>query len=140
MQDGKNTQLSKIINTLTFNRLAPNGNEGVGVQIDYLEHAYGTRYYVINKVNGKINAIHDDSPELTEFKDHFSSFDLDDLEFKVCRLAARNKYEEYLPEPQDTLQECDSDSNLRSHNSEESAGMGFDEKTSWKCHLAARSS
>ena len=72
LPDGKNTQLSKIVNTWTFDRLTPNGNEGVGVQIDYLEHAYGTRYYVIDKVNGQINAIHDDSLELTEFKGHFS--------------------------------------------------------------------
>ena len=57
--DGKNTQLSKVVNTWTFDRLTPNGNEGVGVQLDYLEHAYGTRYYVIDKVNGDINAIHD---------------------------------------------------------------------------------
>ena len=35
--DRKNTQLSHIINTWTFGRLTPNGNEGVGVQINYLE-------------------------------------------------------------------------------------------------------
>ena len=49
---------------------------------------------VINKVNGQINATHDDSLELTEFKGRFSPFDLDNLELKVCRLAVRNKYEE----------------------------------------------
>ena len=103
-QMGKNTQLSKIANTWTFNRLTPDGNEGVGVQMDYLECAYGTRYYIVNKVNGQINAIHDDSLELTEFKGHFSPLDLDDLELKVCRLAVRNKYEEDLLEPQDALQ------------------------------------
>ena len=51
LPDGKKTQLSKVINTWTFNRLTPNGNEGVGVKLDYLECAYGTRYYVIDKVN-----------------------------------------------------------------------------------------
>ena len=40
LPDRKNTQLSHIINTWTFDRLTPNGNEGVGVQINYLEHAY----------------------------------------------------------------------------------------------------
>ena len=85
--DRKNTQLSKVVNTWTFDRLTPNGNEGVGVKIDYLEHAYGTRYYIINKINGDINAIHDQSLELTEFKGRFSPFDLDDLEARVCRLA-----------------------------------------------------
>ena len=85
--DGKNIQLSKVVNTWTFDRLTPNGNEGVGVQLDYLEHTYGTRYYVIDKVNSDINAIHDQSLELTEFKGRFSPFDLDDLEARVCRLA-----------------------------------------------------
>ena len=37
----RNTKLSKVINTWTFDRLTPNGNEGVGVKLDYLERAYG---------------------------------------------------------------------------------------------------
>ena len=32
LPDGKNTQLSKVVNTWTFDRLTPNGNEGVGVK------------------------------------------------------------------------------------------------------------
>ena len=54
LPDGKNTQLSQIVNTWMFDRLTHNGNEGVGVQMDYLECAYETKYYVINKVNGKL--------------------------------------------------------------------------------------
>ena len=42
--------------------------------MDCLEHAYGTKYFVIDKVNGDINAIHDESLELTEFKGHFRPF------------------------------------------------------------------
>ena len=87
LPDGKNTQLSKVVNTWTFNRLTPNGNEGFGVKLYYLKCAYGTRYYVIDKVNSDIKAIHNESLELTEFKGRFSPFDLDNLEAKVCRLA-----------------------------------------------------
>ena len=111
LPDVKNTQLSNIVSTWTFNRLTPNGNEGIGAQIDYLEHTYGTKYYVINKVNDQINAIHDDSLELTKFKGCFSLFDLDNLESKVSRLAVGSKYEEDIFEPQGALQRCDSDSN-----------------------------
>ena len=118
LPDGKNTQLSQIVNTCTLDWVTPNGNEGVGVQMDYLECAYETKYYVIDKVNGQINAFHDNSLELTEFKGRFSPFDLDELEMKVCRLVDRNKYEDDLPEPQDALQGQDSDSNSGSHNSE----------------------
>ena len=89
LPDGKNTQLSKVINTWTFNRLTPNGNEGVGIKLDCLERAYGTKYFVIDKVNGDINAIHDESLELTEFKGRFRPFDLDDLEARICKLAKR---------------------------------------------------
>ena len=127
LPDRKNTQLSKIINNWMFDRLTPDGNEGVGVQMDYLECVYGTRYYIDDKVNGQINAIHDDSLEVTEFKGHFSPFDLDNLELKVCRLAVGDKYKEDLPEHQDAFQGCVSDSTSGSQNSEESTGAGFDE-------------
>ena len=126
LPDEKNTQLSQIVNTWTFDRLTPNSNEGVGVQIDYLEHRYETKYYVVDKVNGQINAIHDDSLELTEFKGHFSPFNLEELEMKVCRLADQNKDEDDLPQPQDTPQAHNSDSNLGSHSTEDMTGMGFD--------------
>ena len=107
----KNTQLSHIINTWTFNRLTPKGNEGVGVQINYLECAYRTKYYVVDKVNGKINGVHNDSLELTEFKGHFGPLNLEELEMRVCRLADQNKDEDDLPEPQHVPQTQDSDSN-----------------------------
>ena len=92
--------------------------------MDYLEHAYGTRYYVIDKVNGDINAIHDESLKLTEFKGHFSPFDLDNLEAKVCRLA-HGKDEEDITEQQNAPQLCFTDP--RTLNMEEYEGMGFDE-------------
>ena len=119
LPDGRNTQWSKIVNTWTFDRLTSNGNEGVGVQLDYLEHAYGTRYYVIDKVNSDINAIHDISLELTEFKGHFSPFDLDNIEAKVCRLALGDKDEEDIFESQDASQRRYSNPNPRAQNMEE---------------------
>ena len=47
------------------------------------------KYCVIDKVNGDINAIHDESLELTEFKGCFRPFDLDDLETKIGRVSRR---------------------------------------------------
>ena len=41
LPDGKNSRLSQVVSTWTFDRVMPNGNEGIGVQINYLEHAYG---------------------------------------------------------------------------------------------------
>ena len=59
--DGKNFRLSQIINMWTFGQLTPDGNEGVGVEIVYLKHAYGMKYYIVHQVNGNINVIHDDN-------------------------------------------------------------------------------
>ena len=123
LPDGKNTQLSKIVNTWTFDRLTPNGNEGVGVKLDYLECAYRTRYYVIDKVSGDINAIHDESLEVTEFKGHFNPFDLGNLEVKICRLALGNRDERGTVESQNTPQVCYSDP--RTLNMDEYEGMVF---------------
>ena len=125
LPDGKNTQLSKVINTWTFDRLTPNGNEGVGVKLDYLECAYGTRYFVIDKVSSDINAIHDESLELTEFKGRFRPFDLDDLEARICKLSKRAVDKEEADEQQITPRLCLRDP--RTLNMEEYEGMGFDE-------------
>ena len=53
----------------------------------YLECTYGLKNYVVDQVNGHINAIHDDSIESTEVAGHFSLFNLNELELKVCKLA-----------------------------------------------------
>ena len=95
------------------------------LNLDYLECVYGTRYYVIDKVNSDINAIHNESLKLTEFKGHFSPFDLENLEAKVCRLALGNKDEEDAVESQDGPQIHFSDPRML--NMEEYKGMGFNE-------------
>ena len=40
LPDGKNSRLSQIVNKWIFNRQTPDGNEGVGVEIAYLECTY----------------------------------------------------------------------------------------------------
>ena len=48
--DREKSRLSQIINAWTFSRLTPDGNEGFGVKISYLDHAYSIKYYMINQV------------------------------------------------------------------------------------------
>ena len=124
LPDGKNTQLSKVVNTWTFDRLTPNGNEGVGVKLDYLEHAYGTKYFIIDTVNGDINAIHDESLELTEFKGRFRPFDLDDLEARICKLSKRAGDEEDAKEQHILPRLCLRDPRML--NMDDYEGMGLE--------------
>ena len=69
--------------TWIFGRQTPDGNEGIGVKIPYLECAYGTRYYVVNKINGNISTVHKNSIRPTDFFGDFSPFNLKELEFNV---------------------------------------------------------
>ena len=94
LPDGKNSRLSQIVNKQIFGTQTPDGNEGVGVKIRYLEHAYGTKYYLVDQINGNINAIYNNNIEPTDFVGHFSPFDLEQLEFDIWRLADHCKGED----------------------------------------------
>ena len=78
--DGKNSRISQIVNKWVFGRQTPDDNEGVGVEIPYLECAYGTKHYVVDKITGN-SAIHQDNLEPTDFFGCFGQFDLKEL---VC--------------------------------------------------------
>ena len=92
--DGKNSKMSQIINKWVFDRKTPDGYEGVGIKIPYLEHAYSTRYYVIDTANGNINAIYNNKIEPTDFFGCFSPFNPRELEFNVCRIAHHHNSED----------------------------------------------
>ena len=87
LPDGKNSRICQIINNCIFSRQTLDGNEGIGVEIPYLEHAYNTKYYIVNQINGNICAIHDNSIESTDFFGCFGPFNLKELECDVCRIA-----------------------------------------------------
>ena len=88
---------------------------------------------MIDQVNGQINAIHDDSIELTDFTGHFSPFNLDELEIKVCRLADHQEDEDVCTQGAPAPQQPTTHVRLRNQMSnsglqsiEDLTGMGFD--------------
>ena len=87
LPDGKNSKISQIINKWILGRHTPDSNKGVGVEIPYLECAYDTKHYVVNKITGNMTAIHNGSIEPTDFFGHFGPFNLKELEFNVCRIT-----------------------------------------------------
>ena len=86
---------------------------------------------MIDQVNGHINVIHNDKIELTAFTGHFSPFNLDELEMKVCRLTDHQEDENDFPQgvsaPQQpqTHQAQESDSNSGLQSIEDLTSMGF---------------
>ena len=47
--DGKNSRLLDIVERREFERRIIDGNEGFVLQIPFLEHAFGTKYFVVDK-------------------------------------------------------------------------------------------
>ena len=70
-----------------FDRQTPDGNEGFVIKIQYLERAFGTNMYLIDKVTGSLFALHDDHIESTGLCGSECVFDLQELEFHICDLA-----------------------------------------------------
>ena len=87
LPDGKNSKISKIVSRQAFDRQTPDGNEGFVIEIQYLERAFSTNTYLIDKVTGSLFALHDDHIESTGLCVSECVFDLQELEFHICDLA-----------------------------------------------------
>ena len=95
LPDGKNSKISKIVSRQAFDRQTPDGNEGFVIEIQYLERAFGTNTYLIDKVTGSLFALHDDHIESTGLCGSECVFDLQELEFHICDLADWRNGEDY---------------------------------------------
>ncbi len=87
LPDGKNSKISKVVSRQAFDRQTPDGNEGFVIKIQYLERAFCTNIYLIDKVTGSLFAVHDDHIESTGLCGSECVFDLQELEFNICDLA-----------------------------------------------------
>ena len=94
LPDGKNSKISRIVSRQAFDRQTPDGNEGFVIEIQYLERAFSTNTYLINKVTGSLFALHDDHIESTGLCGSECVFDLKELEFHICDLADRRNGED----------------------------------------------
>ena len=61
-------------------------NEGFVLQIPFLEHAFGTKYFVVDKQNGSMMGIFDDKVEMTEAEAQMKPFNLAQLSHTVATL------------------------------------------------------
>ena len=93
-QTGKNSKISRIVSRQAFDRQTPDGNEGFVIEIQYLERAFCTKIYLIDKVTGSLFAVHDDHIESTGLCGSECVFDLQELEYNICELADRRSGED----------------------------------------------
>ena len=79
MSPGENTSFLILLMAhggQAFDRQTPDGNEGFVIEIQYLERAFSTNTYLIDKVTGSLFMLHDNHIESTGLCGSECVFDL----------------------------------------------------------------
>ena len=84
--DGKNSRLLDLIERREFERKTIDGNKGFVLQIPFLEHAFGTKYFVVDKQNGNMMGIFDDKVETILAETQMRPFNLTQLSCIIATL------------------------------------------------------
>ena len=63
-----------------FNRETLEGNTGFQLEILYLEHAFSTKYFIMNRVTGSMMGIYDDKVEQIDLKGQLKPFNINQLD------------------------------------------------------------
>ena len=66
--DGKNLWLLQLTDRKDFDRCSLDGNEGFVLEIPFLEGAFGTKYFIVDKITGSMMDIYDNKVEEVEAK------------------------------------------------------------------------
>ena len=84
--DGKNSRLLDWVERREFERKTIDGNEGFVLQIPFLECAFGTKYFIVDKQNGSMLGIFDDKVETISAEAQMKPFNLAQLSHMVTTI------------------------------------------------------
>ena len=87
--DGKNSRLLDRTDRVEFNRETIRGNTGFKLEIPYLEYAFSTKYFVMDKVTGSMMGIYGDKIEQIELKGQLKPFNINQLDRVMHILGQR---------------------------------------------------
>ena len=87
--DGKNSRLLDRTDRVEFDRETLDGNTGFQLKIPYLEHAFGTKYFVMDQVTGSMMGIYDDKVEQIDLKGQLKPFNINQLDRVMHILGQR---------------------------------------------------
>ena len=90
--DGKNSRLLDIAERREFKRRTIDGNEGFVLQIPFLECAFDTKYFVVDKQNDNMMGIFDDKVEVVEAEAQMRPFNLAQLSHTIATLEQRRQH------------------------------------------------
>ena len=89
--DGMNSRLLQITDRKEFDRKTIGSNEGFVLEIPFLEGAFSTKYFIVDKTNGHMMGIYDDKVGAVECKAQMEPFNLDQLNIVVATLKQRRQ-------------------------------------------------
>ena len=75
--DGKNSRLWNITNRKGFERLTVDWNEGFVLEIPFLEGAFSTKHFIVDKIDGHMAGIYNGTMEVIECQAQMEPFNLD---------------------------------------------------------------
>ena len=87
--DGKNSRLLDRTDRVEFDRETLDGNTGFQLEIPYLEHAFGTKYFIMDCVTGSMMGICDNKVEQIDLKGQLKPFNINQLDRVMHILGQR---------------------------------------------------
>ena len=89
--NGRNSRLMNITTRNVFDRKMVNGNEGFVLEIPFLEGEFGTKHFIVDKVNGEMAGIYDDMVEVIKCQTQMEPFNLKQLNTMVAMLEQKRQ-------------------------------------------------
>ena len=87
--DGKNSCLLQLTDKKELDRHTLDGNEGFVLEIPFLENAFGTKNFIVDKITGSMMGIYDDKVEKIEPEAQLQPFNLAQIQCVVATLEQR---------------------------------------------------
>ena len=78
--NGKNSRLLDRTDRVEFDRETLEGNTGFQLEIPYLEHAFSTKYFIMDRVTGSMMGIYDNKVEQIDLKGQLKPFNINQLD------------------------------------------------------------
>ena len=75
---------------MKFDRETLDGNTGFQLEIPYLEHAFGTKYFVIDQVTGSMMGIYEDKVEQIDLTGQLKPFNINQFD-KVMYIIGQQR-------------------------------------------------
>ena len=101
--DGKNSRLLDRTDRVEFDRETLEGNTGFQLKIPYLEHTFGTKYFVMDRITGSMMGIYDDKVEQIDLKGQLKPFNINQLDRVMHIIGQRRLWLDTSSIPMDEI-------------------------------------